>query len=326
MTELLCPLRSAQTSARCFVLVAALIAFALSAPAQAQDAYHDLLDDAERELAEGNPAEARDLYRRAQAQAPGAAPLYGIAVTSRALDDHAEAVRSARAALAQKTTALPAALQQVLLDLIDKSRPLVSELIVESTPNDVQIAVDGEVIPLGPQGELVIAPGRHTIRALADGYMPFLSEISLRAGVRDTLTVELVQPYRPSALYADEEDDEADEDEGGPSLVVPIVLVSIGGATLLAGGITALVALDNEGDLENRCGAAPGFCPKHNSAVAHSAEDLAVATNVLWVVGGLTAAVGVTWLVLALTDDEHAPEASLDLGPGHAGLRVSGQL
>jgi hypothetical protein len=300
--------------------LASWLALCLRGPAAAQGDYFELVRDAEREFKDGELASSRDLFRRALAARPTSVALYGIAMTSEALSDHAEAVRMARAALIKNDGLLPALQKQHLLDLIDKTLPKVTELIVESSPSNVQIAIDGEVIPAGPENEIVVRPGRRTVRALADGYVPYLTEINARAGTRETLTVELVQPNRPSVLY---EDIEAEEDSG-PSLVVPIVLVSVGAATLLAGGITGIVALDNEGDLEDRCGALPSQCPKTNTALAHSAEDLALTTNILWVVGGLTSAVGITWLVLALSDDERETAASLDLGPDRAGLRLSG--
>lgn len=306
--------------------LAACLALGLNGRVLAQVDYNQLIRDAEQELNTAEHATSRDLFRRALAARDTSVALYGIAITSQALEDHAEAVRMARAALAKNDGLLPAAQQGQLLDLIQKARPLVVELIVDSKPRDVQIAVDGEVILLGPEHEIVLMPGRRTIRALADGYMPYLTEVHVEAGMRDTLKVELVPPQRPSTLYGSDDEDEAEQDDDGPSLVIPIILVSVGAASLIAGGITGIVALDNEGDLENRCGAMPGACPRRNSAVAHSAEDLAVATNVLWVVGGLTSAVGITWLVLALTGEESESDtaASLEIGPDRAGLRVTG--
>lgn len=302
------------------------VALAPLARVRAQTDYHELVRDAEREFKDGDYPAARDLFRRALWTRQTSIALYGLAMTSQALADHAEAVRMARAALASNDGILTDVHRAHLTDLIEKARPLVAELIVHSSPSVVQIAVDGQVIPLGPERELVIMPGRRTIRALANGYMPYLSEINARAGVRETLRVELVLPNRPAALYASRDDDGASDEDGGPNLVVPIILVSVGAATLIAGGITGIVALDNEGDLENRCGAMPDACPKHNTAVASSAEDLALATNILWVVGGLTSAVGLTWLILALTGDERDTRASLDLGPDRAGLRLSGKF
>lgn len=295
--------------------------------ARAQVDYNQLIHDAEQEHKDGEYAAARDLFRRAFAARPTSIALYGLAMTSEALEDYGEAVRSARAALAKNDGLLPAHQSTQLRELNTRLRPKVVELIVQSSPNDVQIAVDGEVIALGPEHELVVMPGRRTIRAMADGYVPYLSEVEVQAGLRDTLVVELVPPNRPASDYGVEEDEDAAEEDDGPSLVVPIILVSVGAATLIAGGITGIVALDNEGDLENRCGEIMDACPRSNTAVAHSAEDLAVATNVLWIVGGLTSAVGITWLVLALSGEEsEGTSASLDLGPDRAGLHLAGSF
>lgn len=312
------------------VVLAACLALSIGAGrAHAQVDYHQLILDAEREHQDGEFGAARDLFRRALAARQTSIALYGIAMTSQALKDHAEAVRMARAALGKNDRLLPLHQQGQLRDLIQKTMPYVVELIVQSNPREVQIAVDGEVIALGPSRDLVVMPGRRTIRAIADGFMPYLTEVNLEAGTRDTLVVELVPPVRPSSDFGNDDDAFETEEEGdGPNLTVPIILVSVGAATLIAGGITAIVALDNEGDLEDRCGTIKDACPRRNSAVAHSAEDLAVATNVLWVVGGLTSAVGITWLVLALTGEESEGDtaADLDIGPDRAGLRLSGSF
>jgi hypothetical protein len=322
-------IRTVLRSAQLACLVACLVLSIAAGRAHAQVDYHELIRDAEQEHKDGEYAAARDLFRRALAARQTSVALYGIAMTSQDLKDHAEAVRMARAALDKNDGLLPSHQQSQLRDLIRNTMPFVVELIVQSNPRDVQVAVDGEVIALGPSHEIVVMPGRRTIRALADGFVPYLTEVNVVAGTRDTLVIELVPPIRPSSNFGNDDDAfETEEEDDGPNLVVPIILVSVGAATLIAGGITGIVALDNEGDLENRCGTIMDACPRSNSAVAHSAEDLAVATNVLWIVGGLTSAVGITWLVLALTGEESdgGTAATLDVGPDRAGLRFSGSF
>jgi hypothetical protein len=114
----------------------------------------------------------------------------------------------------------------------------------------------------------------------------------------------------PSILAQDVEDEaEAAEDEGDSDFpVVPVIVLSVGVATLIAGGITGLIAVGDEGELEDRCKDRVDMCPRRYIPVGESAEDFAIATNVLWVVGGLITAVGTTWLVVELSDDDEEEE------------------
>jgi hypothetical protein len=106
-----------------------------------------------------------------------------------------------------------------------------------------------------------------------------------------------------------EEEEEAAEDDGDSDFpVVPVIVLSVGVATLIAGGITGLIAIGDESELEDRCKDRVDMCPRRYIPVGESAEDFATATNVLWVVGGLITAVGTTWLVVELSDDEDEEE------------------
>ncbi len=88
------------------------------------------------------------------------------------------------------------------------------------------------------------------------------------------------------------------------------VLLSVGGASLLAGAISGGIALSQAADLETAC---PGRgCPpsQHDALATHAAT--ADASTALFVIGGVVAAAGaVVWIVDAATQPSAPPKVAL---------------
>src|SRR5690349_5570843 len=287
--------------------IAFLLIASSSSYVSAQDAtYAELMRDAQREAQEGSYGNARELYRKAYRAQPNAGSLLGEALASVKLEDFPEAVRAGWAALAEGHAPLDASDRARATDVVEQSLRKVATYIIDAQPSNAEVAVDGEPVPLGPNRELVVAPGHHMLRALAESYIPRTLEVDAVAGSRAPLMFTLNRANAPSILVQDAQaEEEADEDEGDSHFpVVPVIVLSVGVATLIAGGITGLTAVGKEGDVEDRCGDRVDMCPDRYIPVGESAEDFATATNVLWVVGGLISAVGTTWLILALNDDD----------------------
>ncbi|HMI92578.1 MAG TPA: hypothetical protein VK509_14485 [Polyangiales bacterium] len=294
------------------ILLAASLLIAISAPrAHAQEAtYGELMRDAKREAEEGSYAAARLLYRKSYAAQANAGSLLGAALASVKLEDFADAVRTGWAALAERHAPLDETERVRAERMIEDSLRKVAIYTVDAQPSSAEVAVDGEPVPLGPNRELVVSPGPHTVRALADGFVPGVLEVDAVAGKRDTLMFTLSRAAAPSILTQDVEDEEeAAEDEGESDFpVVPVIVLSVGVATLIAGGITGLIAVGDESELEDHCKDRVDMCPRRYIPVGESAEDFATATNVLWVVGGLITAVGTTWLIVELSDEDEEEE------------------
>jgi hypothetical protein len=294
------------------IALTASLLVATSVPrAHAQEAtYGELMRDAKREAEEGSYAPARLLYRKAYRAQPNAGSLLGAALASVQLQDYADAVRTGWAALAERHAPLDETDRVRAARMIEDALRKVAVYVVDAQPSSAEVAVDGEPVALGPNRELVVAPGHRTVRALADGFVPGVLEVEAVAGKRDTLMFTLSRAAAPSILAQDvEEEEEEAEDEGGDDFpVVPVIVLSVGVATLIAGGITALIAIGDEGELEDRCGDRAEMCPRRYIPVGESAEDFATATNVLWVVGGLITAVGTTWLIVELSDEDEEEE------------------
>ena len=298
------------------IAVASLLIASVAPPVHAQEAtYGELMRDAKREAEEGAFASARQLYRKAYRAQPNAGSLLGAALASVQLGDFADAVRTGWAALSERHAPLDESDRARATAMIEQSLLKVAIYIVDAQPSNAEVAVDGEPLPLGPGRELVVTPGHRNLRAIADGYVPKVLEVDAVAGKRDSLMFTLHRANAPSILTQDVEDEEEEADDGDSDFpVIPVIVLSVGVATMIAGGVTGLIAIGDEGELEDRCGDRVEMCPERYIPVAESAEDFAVATNVLWVVGGLITAVGTTWLIVELSNDEDAEEEEPDFG------------
>lgn len=107
--------------------------------------------------------------------------------------------------------------------------------------------------------------------------------------------------------------------------ILPWLLVGVGGAALVAGTITGLMALDKTSGIEDNC---PGdICPPEYDLEGErdSASSLATATDVLLIGGGLIAATGVV-LLFVLDDDTEQQTLSAACTPAFCGAHFKGSF
>ncbi len=83
--------------------------------------------------------------------------------------------------------------------------------------------------------------------------------------------------------------------------IAPIIVASAGGAMLVGSLVTGLMTMGLAGDLEDDC--VNGRCPSRLRDTKDSAETLATVTDVLLVLGVVTAAAGATWFAIEIGDD-----------------------
>jgi tetratricopeptide (TPR) repeat protein len=93
--------------------------------------------------------------------------------------------------------------------------------------------------------------------------------------------------------------------------VVPFVLIGAGGAMIVGGTVTGVLALGKASDLEKVCNN-DQTCPSGQQNNIDSAKTLALTTDVLIGAGLVLAAVGVsTWLTGAFNEERQVPVANL---------------
>jgi hypothetical protein len=81
----------------------------------------------------------------------------------------------------------------------------------------------------------------------------------------------------------------------------------VGGAVLVTGAVTGLIALGDVGSIEEDC--PNDVCPFDETEAIDSARSLVTVTDILLVSGTLITAAGLTWALLTMGEDEEVAVA-----------------
>ena len=176
---------------------------------------------------------------------------------------------------------------------------------------DVRIPVRGERVTntYGPitngKLEIGVRPGHHVVTAKLSDHEDVTWEIDAFAATRDrnAFTMKPRVVATPNA-----------GDGGHGTNVGPFVLMGLGGAMLIGGAITGMLALGKTNDIADKC---PGdVCPVNYDldGARSSAKTFVRITDVLLIGGGIVAAGGLTWFFLDGRKSEKEPPKSA-LGP-----------
>jgi len=123
------------------------------------------------------------------------------------------------------------------------------------------VEIDGKVVPGAAQGvRRATNPGARVVSARAEGSLPVQRSITLEEGQSEE--IELTLEPDPHALFATKEPEKPRRivvlapppAPPAPDRTLPIVLLSAGGAALVAGAVTGFMAISVRSDLERDCG------------------------------------------------------------------------
>jgi hypothetical protein len=186
------------------------------------------------------------------------------------------------------------------LKAIDADIPRLTVEIAGGT-SAARATVDDVAVALGTPIE--VDPGPHRVD-IVDGATRRSRKITLRRGESSRASFDLAPPVEPTV------------DEGiGPWRVFGIVLTTVGGASLVAGGVVGGLALAESSsakdDLPETCTPDRSCLASDEAAIEASfdtAYTMASAADGLLIGGGIAAAAGI--LVLILDPDASAPPSS----------------
>lgn len=174
-------------------------------------------------------------------------------------------------------------------------------------PDGATVLIDGNDSGRLPRPDAIrVSAGSHRIVVRAEGYADFTSTIVVPAGQSVAVEVEMAAPGGGGS---------------GELPVVPIILFSVGGAALIAGGVMGGVALGNAESAPARTGSA-----------ADGARALANGADITMGIGVACAAVGLVILIVDMNDgpSSEAASASLNVVPfgdaTSAGVVASGSF
>lgn len=294
-----------------------------SAPASPEDAeYKGALDRAIGEFNAGHFFEARILFLKAHALRPSARTFRALGMVEYELRHYAACVYDLRQALVDTRKPLTAEQQAEVAHTLALAEPLIGEYTLSGASG--ALVVDGKPATLTDRGELLFDPGAHRItsggRAL---------EVEVQGGERDTLHFENA-PQVAAEAQGHNEVLAAVEAPGAsaPHAAFPwpqAILAGSGALLIVAGGVVGLLALDAQHDFETACPSSRKVCDRDAEHKRNRADDLALASDVLWISGAAAATSGVIWwLASRKSASEPAAQASVAIGPRAASVLVRG--
>ncbi len=265
--------------------------------------------------------EARDLFERAHAIDPTARTLRTIGMSAFNQADYVGALQHLEAALVDPRRPLTDEQRAHVLGLIDRASRQVGRYRVRLSPSSASLLVDGAAPALLSEDEFVLVPGRHVLRATALGHRPLERKLEVHGQEREKLELALepegsaTQPSSATgqassaALAAGTHDDSS-------RTTLAIVSFSIGGAALLASGITLALALSDKAELDDGC--PDRVCPPRLEDTRSRYQTLRIVSPVALGVGVIGAAIGA---VLLLSGGEDAEDEQAWLVPDGLGVR-----
>jgi hypothetical protein len=177
--------------------------------------------------------------------------------------------------------------------------------VILREPSEATVTIDGVVVPPAALGVKRAAdPGFPEVKATAPGYEPFKQTVTVGPGEEKSLEVTMVKLPEQAAAQAPPTQDVY---RGRPSKgrrIASYVVLGVGGAGLLAGGITGAMALKKRADLRSEC--RDSLCPSSSSkkiSTYHTYGTVSAATLAVGVVG-----IG-TGVVLLLTEPKQDEQA-----------------
>jgi hypothetical protein len=207
--------------------------------------------------------------------------------------------------------------------------PRVPSVIINVKGTDApKVTLDGIDVPSAALGvKRPVDPGKHVIKATAAGFAPGEATVSLLEGKTESITIEL-KPGQgtsappvvvalpvgtpPPAKPAESTPALGDTSPAGPApdhveakgstqKTLGFVILGVGAAGLLVGGVTGGLALGKHGDIMKSC--PEGHCPPDQKASIQPAIDsynsMRTISTIGFIAGGALAATGVVLMLTA---------------------------
>ena len=227
----------------------------------------------------------------------------------------------------------PASWKQALDDAQKESAALEPRLawvvIHIMGPLDPEVTIDGVRVPEGAIGARRAAdPGPCDVRATAPGFEPAAEQVTLSEGEEQVVTLvlkKLAPTAKPEAEQEPEPAGPAPKREH-PSRLPAFIAFGVGGAGLIVGSVTGVLALQAHSDLEAEC--PTGTCTPAPEDEHEVRSDLSryhtfgTISGIGFIVGIAGAATG-TVLYLTGSPSEPAPQRAAlwpVLGPSRVGV------
>ncbi|HEX3774747.1 MAG TPA: hypothetical protein VHV51_09805 [Polyangiaceae bacterium] len=175
--------------------------------------------------------------------------------------------------------------------------------------NDAHVTVDGAPVPPAAIGvRRAMNPGERLVRVVAQGYLPQKKTLQLAEGSNTSADFTLQPDPDQQAQASTLLDTSAPAPSEAPPKRKPTlayVAIGVGGAGILAGGISGILAMSKHSQLSKACPG--GACPNDQSDNLDSYHTLATVSDIGFAIGIPIAATGVALLLLNRPSGEAPP-------------------
>jgi hypothetical protein len=214
--------------------------------------------------------------------------------------------------------------------------PRIKIALQGATDGEVAVAVDGTTIPTALlSAEQMLDPGTRIVRGTR-GTEIVTQNITVKAGERTTVTLRFAEGGMPAppAVATPNQPKNAEpatpprsgepgtrRTGGNTQKTLGWIGIGLGGAGLVAGGVTGIVALSKRSTLRDSgsCSSDMKHCDPELGTTVNAYNTMRTVSAVGFFAGGILAAAGVT-LLLTSPKQESAPLVGLWLGPSGATL------
>lgn len=289
------------------ILSTASAAFAAEPSPQDIAQARDLAQQAAAASEAGNHAEAEKLWTAAQNLYPAAPTItLGLARTQAKLGKFVASQESYNKIIREQghaTNLSPAfkdALESAKSEVGSVSAKLAAVTITVEGGESPTVTLDGQPVSNAALGlKRPVDPGSHVVKAEAKGFKPGEKSFQVSEGAAADVKLVLEKsPDAPPPAAADTPTTAPAAEAGtgkSSNKTLAIVALGVGGAGLVFGAVTGILAMGKHGDLEEKC--PDGQCPADAQSDIDSYKTMGTLSTVGFIVGGVGVAAGaVLWL------------------------------
>jgi hypothetical protein len=202
--------------------------------------------------------------------------------------------------------------------VLTAAMPKIAQLVIRVTPASAQatVTVAGKPVPSALLGaERPTNPGAHQVMVTAEGYKPVQVTVTLAEGEHQEVTLQLEKdpnaasalPASTAAVATPPAENSAPQPAATKSKLPALIAFGVGGAGLIVGGVTGVLALNKASDCPNK------LC--NTQSDLDSAKTMATISTVGFGVGAAGIAVGTILLLTGGKSSEHPAQAKAQPAP-----------
>jgi hypothetical protein len=181
--------------------------------------------------------------------------------------------------------------------------------VILKEPTEATVTIDEIVVPAAALGVKRAAdPGFPEVKATAPGYEPFKQTVTVGPGEEKSVEVTMVKLPEVAPAPASPTNDVYRARPSKGRRIASYVVIGVGGAGLLASGVTGAMALKKRSDLRSEC--VDGKCRSSSAKKISTYHTYGTTSAAALGVGVLGVGVG---LVLLLTEPKPEPSADTAL-------------